>query len=249
MIDHRNHDRTGHILTIEDPIEYLHAHDKSVIDQREVGTDTNSLSTALQNALRESPDVIVIGEIRDRAAMEGALAFASTGHLCIATLHAVNASQALDSVLRFFPAEARDHVLFELSTHLKAIVSQRLVRAANGGRRLAVFELMLQSTLVSELIAKGDVLRLREAVKQGADEGMLTFEDSLLELYKNGQITLHEALGQADSIADLKLRVRVSEPLTLAPRGTANAAMRLEESEQPDDRAAHADTRLRYGPS
>jgi len=247
MIDYRNHHRSGHILSIEDPIEYLHAHDKSVVDQREVGTDTDSLQAALRNALRESPDVIVIGEIRDRAAMEGALAFASTGHLCIATLHAVNASQALDSVLRFFTPDARDHVLFELSTHLKAVVSQRLLRAANGGRRLPAFEVMLQSTHVSELIAKGDVLRLQEAIKQGADEGMITFEDSLLRLYRNRQITLHEALAQADSVADLKLRVRVSEPLTLSPRGEAEVAMRLVEQPAPSERPA-TDTRLRYGP-
>jgi len=225
MIDYRNRLRAGHILTIEDPIEYLHRHEKSIVDQREVGPDTNSVAAAMQNAIREAPDVIMIGEIRDRATMEQAIIYAETGQLCLATLHANNASQALDRIINFFPDSARKQVLLDLSLNLKAVISQRLLRNANGGRRVPAVELLLQTTHVSDLILKGEIYQLKEAMKQGLDSGMLTFEDSLLRLYNEGRITIEEALDNADSRTDLALRVRLNEPLTLAEKQTDGMAL------------------------
>ncbi len=218
MVDYRNKNRSGHILTIEDPIEFLHSHNKSIVDQREVGQDTNSFADALTNALRESPDVIMIGEIRDRETMEQALIYAQTGQLCLATLHANNANQAIDRIINFFPDSARKQVLLDLSLYLCAVVSQRLLRSATGGRRLPAVELLLQSSHVSDLIQKGEIDQLKEAMKQGLDSGMLTFEESLLRLYHTGQIDLDEALENADSRSDLSLRVRLSQPLRLVDR-------------------------------
>jgi twitching motility protein PilU len=215
LIDYRNRLRSGHILTIEDPIEFLHKHAKSIVDQREVGFDTESYAEALKNAMREAPDVIMIGEIRDRETMEQALLYAETGQLCLATLHSNNASQTLDRILSFFPEGARAQVLQDLSQSLKAIVSQRLLRSATGGRRVPAVELLLQTTFVSDLILKGQTNQLKEAMKQGLDAGMLTFEESLLRLYRAGRITLDEALENADSRSDLSLRVRLSEPVAL----------------------------------
>jgi twitching motility protein PilU len=215
LIDYRNRLRSGHILTIEDPIEFLHKHGKSIVDQREVGFDTESYAEALKNAMREAPDVIMIGEIRDRETMEQALLYAETGQLCLATLHSNNASQTLDRILSFFPEGARAQVLQDLSQSLKAIVSQRLLRSATGGRRVPAVELLLQTTFVSDLILKGQTNQLKEAMKQGLDAGMLTFEESLLRLYRAGRITLDEALENADSRSDLSLRVRLSEPVAL----------------------------------
>ncbi len=218
MIAHRNHSRTGHIVTIEEPIEFLHAHDQSIVDQREVGADTDSVAEAMRNALRESTDVIVIGEIRDAATMEQAIRFALSGQLCVATLHATNAAQAIDRILGFFPVEARAQRLLDLSTCLQAVISQRLLPSAKSRRRVPAVELLLHSAHVSDLIAKGETGQLHEAMKQGIDEHMLTFEESLLRLYHAGDITLEDALANADSETDLKLRVRLSEPLTLAKR-------------------------------
>jgi len=215
MIDFRNRQRSGHILTIEDPIEFLHRHQKSIVDQREVGTDTASFADALHNAMREAPDVIMIGEIRDRETMAQALIYAQTGQLCLATLHANNASQTLDRIVSFFPDSAREQVLLDLSLNLKAVISQRLLRSASGGRRVPAVELLLQTTHVSDLILKGEIHQLHEALKQGLDSGMLTFEESLLKLYREGTITLEEALQNADSRPDLSLRVRLSEPAGL----------------------------------
>ena len=217
MIDHRNKQRAGHILTIEDPIEFTHAHDKSIVDQREVGRDTISYADALKSAMREAPDVIVIGEIRDRETMEQVLMYAETGQLCLATLHANNASQVLDRIVNFFPEDARKRVLLALSLNLKAVVSQRLIANAAGGRRVAAVELLLQTSHVSDLIAKGEIEQLKEAMKQGIDVGMMTFEECLLQLYRTGKISLDEALDNADSRSELALRVRLSEPLALAP--------------------------------
>jgi twitching motility protein PilU len=216
MIDYRNKNRSGHILTIEDPIEFLHKHEKSIVDQREVGWDTISFANALQNAMREAPDVIMIGEIRDRATMEQALIYAETGQLCLATLHANNANQTLDRIMNFFPDSAHKQVLMDLSLNLKAVISQRLLRSAAGGKRLPAMEIMLQTSHVSDLILKGEISQLKEAMKQGLDSGMLTFEESLLQLYQSGRISMDEALENADSRSDLSLRVRLSEPLGLA---------------------------------
>ena len=215
MIDYRNRQRSGHILTIEDPIEFVHDHNRSIVDQREVGIDTDSYADALKNAMREAPDVIMIGEIRDRETMEQALLYAETGQLCLATLHSNNASQTLDRILAFFPAEAHGQVLQDLALNLKAVLSQRLLRSAVGSRRVPAVELLLQTTFVSDLILKGEVGKLREAMKQGIDGGMLTFEESLLRLYRSGKISLDEALENADSRSDLSLRVRLSEPVSL----------------------------------
>jgi len=215
MIDYRNQHRAGHILTIEDPIEFLHRHRKSIVDQREVGTDTASFADALHNAMREAPDVIMIGEIRDRETMAQALIYAQTGQLCLATLHANNASQTLDRIVSFFPDSAREQVFLDLSLNLKAVISQRLLRSARGGRRVPAIELLLQTAHVSDLILKGEIHQLHEALKQGLDSGMLTFEESLLKLYREGSITLEEALQNADSRSDLSLRVRLSEPIGL----------------------------------
>ncbi|HET7778554.1 MAG TPA: PilT/PilU family type 4a pilus ATPase [Rudaea sp.] len=215
LIDYRNQHRSGHILTIEDPIEFVHAHGKSIVDQREVGIDTNSYAEALKNAMREAPDVIMIGEIRDRETMEQALLYAETGQLCLATLHSNNANQTLDRILNFFPEAAHKQVLQDLSLNLKAVLSQRLLRSASGGRRVPAVELLLQTAFVSDLILKGEISQLKEAMKQGLDSGMLTFEESLLRLYRARRISMDEALENADSRSDLSLRVRLSEPLSL----------------------------------
>lgn len=210
MIDHRNQNVTGHILTIEDPVEFLHTHKKSVVDQREVGLDTASYEVALKNAMREAPDVILIGEIRDRETMKHAIAYAETGHLCISTLHANNANQALDRIVNFFPDTAHKQLFMDLSLNLKSVVSQRLVKGINGKRMPAV-EIMLLTTFVAELIQKGDVHSIKEAMEQGGQRGMQTFDMALYDLYKEGRIELEEALRNADSRNNLSLKIRLSE--------------------------------------
>ena len=210
MIDHRNTNRTGHILTIEDPIEYLHAHKKSVVDQREVGLDTLNYENALKNALREAPDVILIGEIRDAATMQHAIAYAETGHLCLSTLHANNANQALDRVINFFPDTAHRQLLNDLSLNLRSVVSQRLVKAIDGSRVPAV-EILLQTSFTAELIQKGKIHGLKEAMEQGKDRGMKTFDQALYDLYTTGQISQEEALANADSRNNLALRIRLNK--------------------------------------
>jgi len=210
MIDHRNSHATGHILTIEDPVEFLHTHKKSVVDQREVGLDTLSYEIALKNAMREAPDVILIGEIRDRETMQHAIAYAETGHLCLSTLHANNANQALDRIVNFFPDSAHHQLFMDLSLNLKAVISQRLVKSKDGKRAPAV-EVMLLTTFVAELIQKGDVHAVKEAMEQGTERGMQTFDQALYKLYKDGKITLEEALANADSRNNLSLKIRLSE--------------------------------------
>ena len=210
MIDYRNSNATGHILTIEDPIEYLHSHKKSVVDQREVGLDTLSYENALKNALREAPDVILIGEIRDAATMQHAIAYAETGHLCLSTLHANNANQALDRIVNFFPDTAHRQLYNDLSLNLKAVVSQRLIRASDGTRVPAV-ELLLLTSYTSELIQKGKIHDIKDAMEQGNERGMKTFDQALYDLYSAGRITIEEALGNADSRNNLALRIRLSE--------------------------------------
>jgi len=211
MIDHRNHNRTGHILTIEEPIEFLHRHDKSVVDQREVGLDTLSYENALKNAMREAPDVILIGEIRDRETMKHAIAYSETGHLCLSTLHASNANQTLDRIVNFFPDSARHQLLVDLSLNLQAVVAMRLIKGLNG-KRVPAVELMLRTPYIADLIEKGEVDQIKDAMKQGISLGMLTFDESLYRLYSAGTISLAEALDNADSRTDLSLRVRLSQP-------------------------------------
>ena len=213
MIEHRSHQASGHILTVEDPIEYVHAHHQSLVDQREVGLDTESFASALRNAMREAPDVIMIGEIRDRETMQHAISYAETGHLCLSTLHSNNANQALDRILNFFPDAARPQLLLDLSLNLKAVVSQRLLTAKGGGKRVPAVEILLQTPYVSDLIVKGEIDSLKDAMKANADVGMQTFDESLFRLFVAGRIGLQEALAHADSRTDLSLRIRLSAPL------------------------------------
>ncbi len=210
MIDHRNNNQTGHILTIEDPVEFLHTHKKSVVDQREVGLDTLSYEMALKNAMREAPDVILIGEIRDQQTMQHAIAYAETGHLCLSTLHANNANQALDRIINFFPDTAHRQLYMDLSLNLRAVISQRLIKGTDGQRVPAV-EIMLLSTFVAELIQKGDIHAVKEAMEQGTERGMQTFDQALYKLYKEGKISLENALANADSRNNLSLKIRLDE--------------------------------------
>jgi len=210
LIDYRNSNAGGHIITIEDPIEYVHPHKKSIVNQREVGVDTLSFADALKNTLRQAPDVILIGEIRDRETMEHALAFAETGHLAISTLHANNADQALDRIINFFPEERRPQLLNDLSNNLRAFVSQRLVPTVDG-KRCAAVEVLLGSSTVKELIRRGDLHAIKEVMEKSENIGMRTFDGALFHLYKEGTITLDEALKNADSPNNLRLRVTLSE--------------------------------------
>jgi twitching motility protein PilU len=210
LIDHRNANSSGHIITIEDPIEYIHPHKKSLVNQREVGVDTLSYEDALKNTLRQAPDVILIGEIRSQETMEHALAFAETGHLCLSTLHANNANQALDRIINFFPEERRNQLLLDLSLNLKAFVSQRLVPTVDG-KRTAAIEILLGTQLVRDLIQKGDIHSIKEAMEKSENVGMQTFDSHLLRLYKAGTISLEEALQNSDSPTNLKLKINLSE--------------------------------------
>jgi len=209
MIDYRNENKTGHILTIEEPIEFIHKYKKSVVDQREVGLDTLSYANALKNALREAPDVILIGEIRDRETMQHAMSYAETGHLCLSTLHANNANQTLDRIINFFPDSAHHQLLQDLSLNLKAVVSQRLLPSLTG-KRVPAVELMLQSAYISDLISKGDVGGLKEAIEKGKDDGMQSFDQSLLALFNSGKISEEVALANADSRNNLSLKLRLA---------------------------------------
>jgi twitching motility protein PilU len=209
MIDFRNEHSTGHILTIEDPIEFLHTHKKSIVNQREIGLDSMSYENALKNAMREAPDVILIGEIRDAATMQHAIAYAETGHLCLSTLHANNANQALDRIVNFFPDSAHRQLYNDLSMNLKSVVSQRLIPTKDGGRRAAV-EVMVQTSYIAELIQKGKIQDIKDAMEQGEQRGMVTFDQALYDLYREGAISLDEALGHADSRNNLALRIRLN---------------------------------------
>lgn len=206
MIDHRAEAKPGHILTIEDPMEYAFRHRNSVVNQREVGVDTHSYAAALKEALREAPDVIMIGEVRDKATMEHALAYADTGHLCVSTLHATNAHQALDRIIRFFPPEARDQLLMDLSLNLRAIISQRLV-TGNQGLRLPAVEIMVNTPFIADLIKRGEVDEMKEAMEKNELEGSQTFDMSLHALWKAGRIEREEALIAADSRTNLEWRM------------------------------------------
>jgi len=208
MIGHRNRHSASHILTIEDPLEFIHHHEKSIVQQREVGIDTITYENALKNALREAPDVILIGEIRDMETMKHAINYAETGHLCLATLHANNANQALDRILNFFPEVYHRQLLTDLSLNLRSIVSQRLLRGVDNSLVPAV-EVMLNSPYIADLIAKGSVGEIKEAMKESTDEDTITFDQALLALYRNGKITYDEALHNADSKNDLGLAIRM----------------------------------------
>ena len=209
MIDYRNSNTSGHIVTIEDPVEFVHRHKKSIVNQREVGVDTRNWHNALKNTLRQAPDVILIGEIRDRETMEHAISFAETGHLCISTLHANNANQALDRIINFFPEEKRQQLLMDLSLNLQAFVSQRLIPNEAGGRSAAV-EVMLGSPTVKELILRGDIGGLKEIMEKSKDRGMKTFDMALFELVQSGVINEENALRNADSENNLRLKLKLA---------------------------------------
>ena len=209
MIGHRNAHSHGHIITIEDPIEFIHPHVNCIVTQREVGTDTADWHTALRNTLRQAPDVILIGEIRDRETMDHAIAFAETGHLCLVTLHANNANQALDRIVNFFPEERRQQVLMDLSLNLRAMISQRLVPSKSGKGRCAAVEIMLNSPLISDLIFNGEVHQIKELMKKSRELGMQTFDQALFDLVEADKISVEDALRNADSVNDLRLALKL----------------------------------------
>lgn len=209
MIGYRNENHYGHIITIEDPIEYTHPHIKSLITQREVGVDTDSWENALHNTLRQAPDVILIGEIRHKETMEHAVAFAETGHLALGTLHANSANQALDRIINFFPEERRAQLLMDLSLNLRALVAQRLIPLKEGKGRAAAVEIMLNSPLIADLIFKGDVHEIKEIMKKSRELGMQTFDQALFDLYEEGRIGYEDALRNADSVNDLRLMIKL----------------------------------------
>lgn len=206
MIDYRNQTRANHILTIEDPIEYVFTHKKSIVGQREVGLDTHSYESALKEAMREAPDLIMIGEIRDQYTLKSAVGYADTGHLCLSTLHAVNASQALERIINFYPPEAKQNILMDLSLNLRGIVSQRLVSTTDGDRIPAV-EVLLNTPYISELLRKGEFSEIKEVLKKNDEPGMQSFDQSLYDLYQSGRITLKDALDHADSSGDLQWQI------------------------------------------
>jgi twitching motility protein PilU len=209
MIGFRNENSYGHIITIEDPVEYVHDHRNCIVTQREVGVDTESWETALKNTLRQAPDVILIGEIRDRETMEHAISFAETGHLCMGTLHANSTNQALDRIINFFPEERRQQLLMDLSLNLRAMVSQRLIPLRDGKGRTAAIEIMLNSPLISDLIFKGEVAEIKEIMKKSRELGMQTFDQSLFDIYESGKISYEDALRNADSVNDLRLQIKL----------------------------------------
>ncbi len=219
MIDHRNSSKEGHIITIEDPLEFIHNHKKSLVTQREVGMDTRSYYNALKSALRQSPDVMLIGEIRDRETMEAAINFAETGHLVFSTLHSNNASQTLERVLNFFPADMQQMVLLQLSLNLRGVVCQRLIPRADGQGRAAILEILLSTPRIADLIHKGETASLRSVIAAGIHEGMQTFDQHIFRLFKEGVITFDVAIRAADSANDLKLRIKTEEGMEIPDTG------------------------------
>ena len=209
MVDHRNENSFGHIITVEDPVEFVHPHKNCIVTQRELGIDTDSWEAALKNTLRQAPDVILMGEIRDRETMEHAVAFAETGHLCLATLHANSANQALDRIINFFPEERRQQLLMDLSLNLKGLISQRLMPREQGRGRIAAVEIMLNTPLVADMIFKGEVGDIKELMKRSRELGMQTFDQSLFDLFEARHITYEDALRNADSVNDLRLQIKL----------------------------------------
>jgi twitching motility protein PilU len=224
MIDHRNENQQGHIISVEDPIEFVHEHKKSVVTQREVGFDTNSFSNALKNTLRQAPDVILIGEVRDTETMEDAVVFAETGHLALGTLHANNANQALERVLNFFPIERHLQIYMQLSLNLKAIISQRLIPTPEG-KRIAAIEILLDTPRVKDLILKGEIGLLKETMALSYQEGMQTFDQHIYDLFAAGKIDYENSLAYADSPNDMRLRIKVSGARNVAPEKTLRLRM------------------------
>lgn len=219
MVGYRNHNTSGHIVTIEDPIEYVHAHAGCIVTQREVGIDTLNYETGLKNALRQAPDVILVGEIRSREVMEHSVAFAETGHLCLSTLHANNANQALERIISFFPEDRRGQLLLDLSMNLKAVVAQRLVQRADGRGRCAAVEVLINTPRAADLIREGDIAGLKDLMKRSEAQGMRSFDQALYDLYRAGKITEEEAVSHADSENEVRLMIklgRTADPGRLA---------------------------------
>jgi len=210
MVDHRNENSFGHIITIEDPVEFVHPHKNCIVTQREIGIDTDGWEMALKNTLRQAPDVILMGEIRDRETMEHAVQFAETGHLCMATLHANSANQALDRIINFFPEERRAQLLMDLSLNLKGLVSQRLLPRQEGKGRAAAVEILLNTPLISDMIFKGEVGEIKEIMKKSRELGMQTFDQALFDLYEGNYVTYEDALRNADSVNDLRLQIKLN---------------------------------------
>ncbi len=234
MIGHRNRNSKGHIISIEDPIEFIHQHQGCIITQREVGIDTDSFDVALKNTLRQAPDVILIGEVRTRETMEHAIAFAETGHLCLCTLHANNANQALDRIIHFFPADRHNQLWMDLSLNLRGIIAQQLIPTPDGNGRRACLEVMLNTPLASDLIRKGEVHELKELMKKSNEVGMQTFDQALYELYDRGEITYEDALAHADSPNDLRLMIKLASESDA--EYLSNAADELSIQEDESDR-------------
>lgn len=233
LIDYRNSNSAGHIITIEDPIEYVHTHKKSIINQREVGVDTDSYEDALKNTLRQAPDVILIGEIRDAETMEHALAFAETGHLAISTLHANNANQAIDRIINFFPEERHNQLLNDLSLNLQGFISQRLIPTVDG-KRCAAVEVLLGTPIVRDIVKRGGVSELKEVMEKSVNLGMQTFDHALLELFKQGRISEEEAIRNADSANNLRLKISLAEGAS--PEDDSNLSL-IKEVEEEEDTA------------
>jgi len=234
LIDYRNTNSTGHIITIEDPVEYVHEHKGCIVNQREIGMDTDSFAAALKNTLRQAPDVILIGEIRDRETMEHAMAFAETGHLAISTLHANNANQALDRIINFFPEERRPQLLNDLANNLKAFVSQRLIPTIDG-KRCAAIEVLLNSSRITDLILKGNIQEIKEVMAKSEEIGMRTFDAALFYLYNAGKINLEEALKNADGENNLRLRIDLAKKGDSAADDTALDGLSLIDDEEEDE--------------
>ena len=235
MIDYRNANSAGHIITVEDPVEYVHRNKNCLVTHREVGVDTHSWHNALKNTLRQAPDVVLIGEIRDTETMEHAIAFAETGHLCLGTLHANNANQTMDRIINFFPEERRNQLLMDLSSNLRAIVSQRLVRTEDGKGRKAAIEILLNTPTIAEMIFKGNFHAIKEIMQKSRELGMCTFDQALYELYNKGYISYEEALRNADSANGLRLQIKLrgerGEPASGAAAGSA-LSMQLDDEEE-----------------
>lgn len=234
MIGHRNKNSKGHIISVEDPIEYIHQHQQCIVTQREVGIDTESFEVGLKNMLRQAPDVIMIGEVRTRETMENAITFAETGHLCLCTLHANNANQALDRILHFFPADRHSQLWMDLSLNLKAMVAQQLVPTPDGKGRRAVVEVLINTPLAQDLIRKGEVHALKELMSKSNEQGMQTFDQALYELYSQGEITYEDALAHADSTNDLRLLIKLGSDSMDDELSQAAAGLTLEAGDESD---------------
>ncbi len=237
MVDYRNRNSYGHIITIEDPVEFVHDHRNCLVTQREVGVDTDSYEIALKNTLRQAPDVILIGEIRDRETMEHAIAFAETGHLCLSTLHANSTNQALDRIINFFPDERRQQLLMDLSLNMKGLVSQRLIPRLDGAGRIPAVEIMLNTPLMADLIFKGEVHEMKTLIAKSNEAGMQTFDQALFDLYETKQISFEDALRNADSVNDIRLRIKL-ESDTARETGIVEDHRDFELEESDDDQAS-----------